>query len=85
MTPELERTLAAAGDDFAGWATSHDGPGHADPGALRHERRRDSELASGQSGYASACAHPVYVEAGGQVSDSGRLLGADGEARGSSA
>ena len=42
------------------------------------DRRQIDELPAGSSGYAILERTPFYVEAGGQVSDTGQLLGVDG-------
>jgi alanyl-tRNA synthetase len=80
MTPEVEEALAAAGDDFAGYdVTSVRGtPVLA---IFDHTGTSVDELAAGQTGYVALGRTPFYIEAGGQVSDSGRLFGADVEMR----
>jgi alanyl-tRNA synthetase len=80
MTPEMERTLASAGDDFAGYdVTSVRGT----PVLALFDTNGAAveELTTGQAGYVALGRTPFYIEAGGQVSDSGRLFGADSEAR----
>jgi alanyl-tRNA synthetase len=79
-TPEVEQALAAAGDDFAGYdVTSVRGT----PVLAIFDQSGTSveELAAGETGYVALGRTPFYIEAGGQVSDSGRLFGADAEAR----
>ena len=44
------------------------------------ERSLTPELTEGQHGYIALGQTPFYLEAGGQVSDSGRIFGARGEA-----
>jgi len=79
-TPDVEQTLATAGDDFAGYdATTVRGT----PILAIFDQSGASvdELPSGETGYVALGRTPFYIEAGGQVSDSGRLVGADTEAR----
>ena len=79
-TPDVEQTLATAGDDFAGYdATTVRGT----PILAIFDQSGASvdELPSGETGYVALGRTPFYIEAGGQVSDSGRLVGADAEAR----
>jgi alanyl-tRNA synthetase len=80
MSPDLEQRLSAAGDDFAGYeATSVQGT----PILALFDAAGASvqELGTGATGYVALGRTPFYIEAGGQVSDSGRLFGADAEAR----
>ena len=79
LTPELEQTLGAAGDQFEGYeATSVKGVPVL---ALFDEAGQPvPELPAGSRGYVAIARTPFYVEAGGQVSDSGRLTGASAEA-----
>ncbi len=79
-TPDVEQALATAGDDFAGYdATTVRGT----PILAIFDQSGASvdELPSGETGYVALGRTPFYIEAGGQVSDSGRLVGADAEAR----
>jgi alanyl-tRNA synthetase len=77
MPAELERRLEAAGDRFAGYeSTSVQGTTVV---ALFDETGQSvDEIAAGASGYLALALTPFYVEAGGQVSDAGRVFGADG-------
>jgi alanyl-tRNA synthetase len=78
MPPDLDKSLAAAGDDFAGYdATSVQGTSILalfDTNGTALE-----ELPAGTTGYVALARTPFYAEAGGQVSDTGRLFGADSE------
>ena len=77
MPEDWERAFEQAGDSFAGYETTcvtgatilgmFDPSGHA-----------TEELRQGATGYVALSASPFYLEAGGQVSDDGRILGADG-------
>jgi alanyl-tRNA synthetase len=79
LTPEIEAALAAAGDDFAGYEATCVNATRVlalfDLGGQPVER-----LGTGDSGYAALTRTPFYVEAGGQVSDTGRLFGGGAEA-----
>jgi alanyl-tRNA synthetase len=79
VTPEIEQALGSAGDQFEGYDSTclkgvpvlalFDQIGQLVP-----------ELPAGSRGYVAIAKTPFYVEAGGQVSDSGRLTGASSEA-----
>ena len=79
LDAELERAFDAAGDQFEGYASTcvrgvpvlalFDESGH-----------RVRELPNGSRGYVALAKTPFYVEAGGQVSDAGRIIGASAEA-----
>ena len=79
LTPELEDALVSTGDQFEGYE------GTCVAGvpvlALFDEGGQTvTELPAGARGYVAIARTPFYVEAGGQVSDSGRLIGAASEA-----
>jgi alanyl-tRNA synthetase len=77
--PELERVFQRAGDQFAGYESTcvsgvpilgiFDEAGHPSP-----------DLQAGARGYVALARTPFYVEAGGQVSDAGRIVGASASA-----
>ncbi len=77
MAPELERKLEHAGDRFEGYeATTISGVPVV---ALFDESGQSlDELAVGAKGYVALSRTPFYVESGGQVSDTGRIAGANG-------
>jgi alanyl-tRNA synthetase len=79
MPPEIERALESTGDKFEGYeSTCVTGVPVV---ALFDESGRSlDELAAGTRGYVAIARTPFYVEAGGQVSDSGRIAGANGAA-----
>jgi alanyl-tRNA synthetase len=77
MPPDLERTLSETGDKFEGYDSTRltgvpvvalfDEAGHS-----------IDELPAGATGYVAMAQTPFYVEAGGQVSDTGHIVGANG-------
>jgi alanyl-tRNA synthetase len=69
--------LRKAGDEFEGYTDTvvHGVPVLA---VFGEDRRQVTELSSGQSGYVALSRTPFYVEAGGQVSDSGRIFTQNG-------
>ncbi len=71
-------SLRQAGDVFEGYAdtTVHGVPVLA---LFDEGRRQTATLAAGQSGYVTLSRTPFYLEAGGQVSDSGRIFTQNGE------
>ena len=79
FTPELDQALERAGDQFAGYeCTSVTGVPVL---ALFDEQGQPvNELGADTRGFAAIAKSPFYVEAGGQVSDSGRIFGAASEA-----
>jgi alanyl-tRNA synthetase len=80
VSETLARELERAGDHFEGYsATSVKGVPIV---ALFSEFGEAVDaLTAGSHGYAALARTPFYIEAGGQVSDAGRIYGAGGEAR----
>jgi alanyl-tRNA synthetase len=77
MPPEVEHTLDQAGDQFAGYdATTV--PGTSVLAIFDEQGVSIDTLDTGAQGYVALARTPFYVEAGGQVSDRGRIVGADG-------
>jgi alanyl-tRNA synthetase len=77
VPPEVESRFAEAGDDFTGYdSTSLTGVPIL--GMFDEHGAWATELREGLNGYIALPKTPFYLEAGGQVSDDGRLLGADG-------
>jgi alanyl-tRNA synthetase len=68
-----EVSLAGAGDQFEGYGGTHV-TGVPIVALFDDERRPVEMLAEGAAGYAALARTPFYLEAGGQVSDTGRLL-----------
>jgi alanyl-tRNA synthetase len=77
MPPELERELEQTGDTFEGYerTTVQGIPVIA---VFDEHGRSVNELPSPGRGYVALARTPFYVEAGGQVSDSGHIVAADG-------
>jgi alanyl-tRNA synthetase len=77
MDPAIEKALDETGDQFAGYdATTV--PGATIVAIFDEEGAAADTLRAGGRGYVALSKTPFYLEAGGQVSDSGRILGADG-------
>jgi alanyl-tRNA synthetase len=74
-----DRKLERAGDQFEGYT----GTRVQDTQVLAifsHDGTEIDRLGTGETGYIALASSPFYAEAGGQVSDSGRIHGAAGEA-----
>jgi alanyl-tRNA synthetase len=68
---------AAVGDSFDGYSTTRV-TGVPIVAMWNDERQPASELHEGQNGFIALARTPFYLEAGGQVSDSGRIINAAG-------
>jgi alanyl-tRNA synthetase len=77
LPPDVEQALDENGDQFAGYETTVV-QGTPVVAVVDEEGNAVEALTAGQRGYAALARTPFYLEAGGQVSDSGRLLGGDG-------
>ena len=77
MPADLERTLDETGDTFEGYETTRV-TGVPVVALFDEAGRSVEELPAGATGYVAIGRTPFYVEAGGQVSDTGRILGANG-------
>ena len=75
---DAREALRRAGDEFEGYTdtTVHGVPVLA---VFDENRRQTPSLAAGQVGYVALSRTPFYLEAGGQVSDSGRLFTQNGD------
>jgi alanyl-tRNA synthetase len=77
MSPEIERALESTGDKFEGYESTCV-TGVPIVAVFDESGRSLDELAAGTRGYVALARTPFYIEAGGQVSDSGRIVGANG-------
>jgi alanyl-tRNA synthetase len=77
MPPDVERVLDETGDRFAGYDSTRV-QGTTIVAAFDESGASIESLGAGSRGYLALAQTPFYLEAGGQVSDSGRILAADG-------
>jgi alanyl-tRNA synthetase len=77
MDDELQRTLESAGDRFIGYESTC-ARGVRILALFDRSGSAVDELREGHRGLVALAETPFYLEAGGQVSDSGRVYGADG-------
>jgi alanyl-tRNA synthetase len=79
LTAEIEKAFAAAGDAFEGYESTCV---NAVPvlAVFDESGQPAGELTAGMRGYVAVARTPFYAESGGQVSDSGRIRGASGDA-----
>ncbi|MDO8793485.1 MAG: alanine--tRNA ligase [Vicinamibacterales bacterium] len=75
----LADELKSAGDQFEGYTTTRV-TGAAVLALFDEQRRPTARLTAGQAGYVTITRTPFYLEAGGQVSDSGRIYSEAGDA-----
>jgi len=73
FTIDDEAPMKAVGDRFDGYTTTTV-PGVPVVALFDESRRPVDALPQGQSGYVALAETPFYLEAGGQVSDSGRIV-----------
>jgi alanyl-tRNA synthetase len=74
---EFEHRFAGAGDEFTGYESTCV-TGVPVLGVFDETGAWMTELRAGRSGYVALARTPFYVEAGGQVSDQGKIFGAEG-------
>ena len=77
MSPEIERALDDAGDRFDGYDTTTV-QGTMIVAIFDETGASVESLGAGTKGYIAIARTPFYLESGGQVSDNGRIFGADG-------
>jgi alanyl-tRNA synthetase len=77
MPADLERALDETGDRFVGYDATCV-PGIPIVALFDEAGQSVDEIPAGSTGYVAMGRTPFYVEAGGQVSDAGRILGANG-------
>jgi alanyl-tRNA synthetase len=77
MPPDVERALDEAGDQFAGYDSTCE-RGVPVLALFDESGASVDELRAGARGYVALAKTPFYLEAGGQVSDTGRIYGGDG-------
>ena len=77
IPPEHEARFAQSGDEFTGYESTALA-GVPVLGVFDETGAWVSELGQGRTGYVALPRTPFYLEAGGQVSDQGRLYAADG-------
>ena len=75
----LARELQSTGDRFEGYESTRVA-GTPVLAMFDHEGNEVEQLTEGQRGFMALGRSPFYLEAGGQVSDSGTIVGARGEA-----
>jgi alanyl-tRNA synthetase len=77
MPPDLERVLDQTGDKFEGY-DSTSVAGVPVIALFDESGRAMDELPAGTKGYVAIARTPFYLESGGQISDTGRIAGANG-------
>ena len=77
MPPEFERGFTSGVEEFTGYDSTLL-TGVPVIGVFDDKGGWTNELGEGQEGYIALPRTPFYLESGGQVSDQGRLFGADG-------